>query len=324
MSTTFCRDCKNELTLGVENYPTCAGCKSTYHFAGCSGLDESAWAKRPIDRRVNWVCHHCNPDKNMPRSKSGLNNPVGNQSSSAADPVLPSQQAENHDLTPAAKKRPIDMITSPDNAIPEFESIEAQCMYVMNQCLKTMASNTEVIQEFRELKADFVTAQKRHEADQARILELEKNSRADRDKIIDLEHKVRMLEDYSRVDNMILHGVPLTNNQYEAMNLVIKSAKIVGIEITYRDINACHSLRSNRSGPSRIVCRFNNRWLKNQAQAAINRAKITTSELGIPGECIRVFATDHLSPDTSKLYAETKNTLATKFGGSFEEVFCKN
>lgn len=332
MPPVICPDSSKELPLDPDNYPTCVQCKNTFHFEKCSGMDESAWAKRGSDRRLNWVCHRCNPDKNMSRSKSGLSQQ--SQSQAAPQPgvsnpvdtnVTPVRQNVLGSATdPASKKRAVEEIASPPLVLPEFDNLDDKLKYVLDFCLKTMASNVQLVLELRQFKDDMAASNERHAADAARITALEKAVRVESDKNADLELKVNALEDYSRADNLLLHGVPSTNSETEAMNVVISAAKVVGIVLQHRDFNACHSLGPRRSGSTRIVCKFVHRWLRNQVRGAVNKGGITTADLGFPGEPNRVFMTDHLSPDSAKFYGEVKSALSSKSGGNYDYIWTKN
>lgn len=317
-----CRaNCGKELTLGADNYPRCVTCKGLFHFGLCSGLDESAWAKRGTDRRLNWVCHLCDPTKNLSRSKTGVSQSFVPDNASAQQTPTPSRESDPENSAAAKRKR---FELSPGEPLPQFESLDAKCSYAIDMMMQVMASNAELVSELKQCRAEFAAVRESQKIDTARITKLEQAVAELQSEKFELQSENRMLQDYSRVNNLLLHGVPPTQSDREAMNLVISTSKAAGVEVGFSDIDACHSLGQPKEGSSRLICKFLNRWLKNRVLAAINEAKITTGDLGIPGERKPIFATDQLSPHTSKLYSEAKRTLWSKNGGTYDYIWIKN
>lgn len=259
----------------------------------------------------------------MGNSQTGIQTQSGSGSPSAQSFVQdlppPSNLAE---ATNATKKRCRDALATPP--LPQFENLEAKCDYVLDLVVKMMDRQSEVIEELWQVRFNLTASQEQAKKDSSRIVELEKISRADATRISELKYRNRALEDYSRAENLVLHGIPQARTEAEAVGFVISAAKFVGFDITHRDISACHAISTPRNGSGKIICRFVNPWLKDQIQFAVNRAKLTTEDLGLLGDKKGVHATDHLSPEMTKIFAEARRTLWTRFGGSFQFVWSRN
>lgn len=283
-------------------------------------MDEAAWPKRGVEKREKWTCHKCNPSKNMSRSISGLSQPQPERS----DQQQTSSAAQSTATPPATKKRNIDEIASPPYQIPQFDSTEDKCEYILTQLAKLMHQNEKVLEQNTRVLSELQHLREKSAADEQEILQLKTQVRDFTQKVSELEYANRALEDYTRADNLIVHGLPQAKTETEAFDMVIAVGKAVGIELTRQSLNACHALGAPRPGPGRIVCRFVHRWQRYKFQIAVNKGKPTTLELGYPGENIKIYATDHLSPQTSRLYGETKRRLAQQFGGVYEKVWVRS
>lgn len=310
MSSIKCGICLQVIIGGTEHLPFCQRCGFTFHFGTCSGNDSASWKKRGAEGRKKWVCHICNPNKNLSNSNSGVTTTATAQTGASAGTSDSSQKTEQ--------------TTAVAVELPEFTDVNSKCDFIMTQVTQVMAKITEVLDELRSVKAEMVTVKEKAAQDANKVKELEIIIEQKSAYIEEVDYKNRALEDYSRVDNLIFHGLPPTNTEEEAANLVIKAAKFADIEISTRDISIAHTLRAARGGPAKLVCRFVHRWQRGVIQSAVNAKKMTTQDLELPGEIHNVVAMDHLSPATSILYAETRNSLAQRNGGAYEYVWMRN
>lgn len=229
------------------------------------------------------------------------------------------------------KKRPRTSLGSPPHQIPQFQDADAKLDYWMNLSITLLGKHdallekhNEVLDELRSLRADHTALQQRTNEYAARLEVMEKKADTDAATLAELKNENRLLQDYSRADNFILHGVPTVSNDSNPADVVMMVAKAVKFDLTYRDFSACHLIGAPRNGTCKIVCRFVNRWQRNQVLWAINKKKFTTSDFDMPGERRNVFVTDHLSPESAKLLAEAKQTLTVRFGGPFHSIWSHN
>lgn len=270
-----------------------------------------AGKKRGATQQSQWVCQICNPNKR-------LSNANVNFVSTQRTPVVTKDASD----ASGSKKRCFDaIVTSPP---PQFTDLSSKCDYVLDLVINLTNRTNLVLEQLQSCRADVDELKERAKASEDRILELERVVSLITEQNGELEYKSRQQDDYSRTDNIILHGAPPTDTDTAAMDIIISTAETAKVKIGYEDINACHTLRSSKGDSSRIVCRFVNRWLKYKVRAAVNKAKFTSTVLNFAGEERPVFMTDHLSPQTSKLYGEAKGTLHVKSGGQYEQIWIQN
>lgn len=318
MSQTKCGICLGAFD-GELDLPTCQKCRFRFHFGKCSGSDSATWAKRGLDSKKKWTCHVCDPNKNMSKSKSGVFTPAdfAGASGATSDGGAATSQLQPIQPTP----------------MPIFNNVDEKFDYLVSQVSMLVAQNAAVLRELQQTRDLAAEANRKADINAMKVAQLEEQVRLDVRTISDLEYKNRSLEDYSRVDNLIIHGVPHPNTEAEAFALAFAVGKAAGLDIAYHNISACHSLGRPQNGVGRIVCRFGQRWLRNRLHTAINEKKPTTlqiekneklDKLIFPSEPTKIYATDHFSPQTSHLYSEAKRLLAARFGGPLQHLWMRN
>ena len=89
------------------------------------------------------------------------------------------------------------------------------------------------------------------------------NSKADLDEISNLEREKSEMQQYIRRNNVEIVGIPDAVKQCDLKSKVIEIGKAVNIEISPKEIEACHRLykSQNQHGPKRTIVRFVNRKL---------------------------------------------------------------
>lgn len=336
MSFDNCGNCLEKLPADSKTLPTCSACECSFHYGGCSGNSEFTWKKKGPTNQGNWVCHFCKPNKRMPRSNTGI--AILTQRNLIDNTVTAVEQLTPTDADPASKKRCWDDVTSPTQDTPTFPDLDSKCSFILDEVMKLSRKTSKVLEQLQEVKSDLAAVQVKAAADSARIDRLEemskihsqhiselKNKNAELEtKNAELELKNRALEDYSRADNILVHGVPPMNDELNATDIVLTIAKAAKVNLSDLDLNACHYLKSAPGSSPRIICKLVNRWLKYKLLAAVNKAKFTTTDLQLPGEKQSIFLTEHLSPESSKILGEAKRTLWTRSGGTYEYVGVRN
>lgn len=80
-----------------------------------------------------------------------------------------------------------------------------------------------------------------------------------------LQHfKLDELEQYTRKENICIHGLPETGDNEDTADEVVKLARKAGVTITKNDISVAHRLPGNRSSgkPRSIIAKFVRRIIK--------------------------------------------------------------
>lgn len=310
MSSKNCGICME--ALGTElDLPLCRGCRYRFHFGKCSGIDSASWPKRGTESKKKWTCHICDPSKNLSKSKSGV--------------FTPSELAEVSGTTSTQDDALLQLQPEP---MPTFSTVDEKLTYILSQIAMLVQQNATVLRELQKSRQETADAKRMAVVNAVKVDRLEEQVRIGNRRISDLEYKNRSLEDYSRVDNVIVHGLPHPKSSDEAFEIALAVGKAVGVDIKHHNLSACHALGRPQNGVGRIVCRFTQRWMRNSFHNAINEKKITTSQLElefeISGEPTKIYATDHNSPQTSHLYSEAKRLLSARQGGAFQQVYMRS
>lgn len=142
------------------------------------------------------------------------------------------------------------------------------------------------------------------------------------------EYRQRMADNYSRVNNLVLHGAPqivgekpaqVEQDTFRALETYCGE---LGVSVASSDLDICHPLPS-RGEKHKLIYRFIRRSKKNEVLAASKRVKVTAKKLNWDVSQRSVFVSDHISPDTARLLAEAKSRLSAKGNGPFLYVWAK-
>lgn len=142
------------------------------------------------------------------------------------------------------------------------------------------------------------------------------------------EYRQRMADNYSRANNLVLHGSPVISaenpSQVEAATFgaLAKVCDEMGVPIQSSDIDICHPLPS-RGAKHKMIYRFLRRTKKNEILRAAKRIKLSAKKLNWGDDTRKVFVTEHISPDTARLLALAKSRLAASSDGPFQFVWAK-
>lgn len=184
----------------------------------------------------------------------------------------------------------------------------------------------EAIARIDRCTTEISTGLEKHQAeilvmkDEIRVVQLQGENR---DRRLDkLEADVRYLQDYSRVNNLIVHGGPVVADNQQARTAVNELAEKVKVTIQPWEVETCHPLPSAK-GDQKIICRFRSRDAKTNLQRAVRNAQLMNKDLHWGGQDRKVYCTDHLSPDSAALLGEAKAKLLSVNKGPCKYVWFK-
>lgn len=148
--------------------------------------------------------------------------------------------------------------------------------------------------------------------------------------ISSLQQQVENLEAYTRVDNVIVHGIKEAVAEVASISGADSSASIatqptgepsasteqlfiefcrskLDVNIQSQDISVAHRLGQTRSGrgPRPIIVRFVNRKAKNQVLQARKRLRTDNT-------CRHIFINEHLTPRTAQLFQKARHLVKMK------------
>ncbi|XP_040074137.1 uncharacterized protein LOC120846440 [Ixodes scapularis] len=119
----------------------------------------------------------------------------------------------------------------------------------------------------------------------------------------DLTRQVAQLEQYSRLNNVEIRGVP-NNPTEDPGELLTHIGNHINCPITKADIDIVHRVPTpSQPNAHNIIARFISRDHKNDFQKKARRARITSKDLNLQEEPRQIFFNDHLSPLNKKLFS---------------------
>jgi len=134
-----------------------------------------------------------------------------------------------------------------------------------------------------------------------------------KEEIAELKTKGQARDQYDRINNMIIAGVPWSKN--EKVRWIIKEiADKLEIDLLERDIQAANRLPAEEGEIPKIIAKFNNRDKKVEIIRASKSRQLDTSFMSKPleGPATPVYCDDHLIPINQWLLSQAKKMKKAK------------
>lgn len=117
-----------------------------------------------------------------------------------------------------------------------------------------------------------------------------------------LRKKLADLDQYSRMNNVEIKGVPSTQGE-ECAAILEQVGQAIGCPVSTDDIDCVHRVAA-KSGEKNIIARFVCREKKNEFVKKARKARIHTSQIGFGNATDRaVYVNDHLTLENKKLFS---------------------
>lgn len=117
-----------------------------------------------------------------------------------------------------------------------------------------------------------------------------------------LTRRVAELEQYSRLNNVEIKGVPVTQGE-DCAAIVKRLGEAIQCPVTPSDFDTIHRV-STKTDEKNIVARFCCRDKKNDFVRKARKVRPSTSDVGFSGSSDRaIYVNDHLSPENKRLFA---------------------
>lgn len=291
-----CKRCGDEAVDGI----TCSVCDGQFDFP-CSGITERGY-NRLGERKHTWKCASCKAP-----------------ATATASPCI--------------------KVTSPVPADYETILLELKRMSAQMESLPALVETVKAIQieledlkamrsEFSEVKHSFEFACDEIKALSGRVSLLEKEAESMKktkeelstlqDRIFKLEEQQREYDQRSRINNIEIKGVPMSNDE-NLFTLVAKIGETINCHIPREQINYIARVPTrNDKQDKNIICSVHNSYLKNDFVAAARKHKnLNTGNLGLRGDS-KIYVNHHLTLENKILLNKTK-ALAKERG--FESVW---
>jgi len=129
-----------------------------------------------------------------------------------------------------------------------------------------------------------------------------------------LRETVQRLDQYSRVDNLLISGIPVTPGE-NIYVILANIAEVLNIAYSNSDVSVAHRLRAkpNDSRPPAIVVKFVAREIKNLWLAAKRKKRtFSTTELRGRLDQADIYFNEHLTPHTSAIFYRARQLVKSR------------
>ena len=224
--TNMCSRCDKQIEPQA-GHMTCKGCNGDFHF-DCGGWKKSSWQSSAINKGEEWRCGKCKG-----------NNPANNTQPEDVKDELSGQYV-------------MKALNGFKDIVEKLKEENFQIMqYISKQYDDIMEGQKDIGTNMKNMEDQIInlTAQKLKEKD---------------DTIMDLQTRIAQLEQYTRKNNIAIHGVEERSTE-DVEEIVCNIGQAIGIQISAKDIETAHRIPTRRSDvPKPIVVRFQSRKTRNQ------------------------------------------------------------
>lgn len=125
------------------------------------------------------------------------------------------------------------------------------------------------------------------------------------DKVKVHENRLDEIDNYSRINNVVVYGIPMTENE-APLEVTEKIGSVLGVPLPRVQVDIAHRLRSrNTNMPPPFIIKLLNRWKKEELMTAAKAIKPTAASFGGSNE-VRIFVNEQLSPKNQLLFHHAK------------------
>lgn len=320
--------CNNPISGKV--YMTCFKCKKHFDLA-CAGVQPNRFQTMSPSKKLKWTCSVCResiPKANnipmRPETSSTLES-VAQKSSSPSIMKGPGKQSPSATNNEEKSDLGVGTVFGIDDiskiiAKEVTAAIRTELPKILNQMLEVkltpikeqldnlQSSVSFMSQEYDRFnqKVDAVSSENR---------ELQKESKELQTTVSSMTERLNHLEQCLRECNIEIQGVPEHKTE-NVVNIVMQIAQVVNHKILDTDILNCTRVASmNRDSkkPRAIIAKLRSKRCRDEFYSAVtkfNKAnsdnKLNSSLLGIAGEKLPVYVSEHLSPANKALHAATR------------------
>lgn len=136
-----------------------------------------------------------------------------------------------------------------------------------------------------------------------------------------LSKKVQELEQYSRINNVEIKGIPCTQGE-DCVAILQKVGDTVGCPLVPSDLDIVHRVPTKVKEKKNVVARFCSRSKKNEFISKARKAKLCLGDLGISSAINSpVYVNDRLTPTNKSLFTKA---LTLKKANNWKFLWTEN
>jgi hypothetical protein len=282
MSASVCQKCNLSVNSSASDIVKCVKCGDLFHY-NCAGLDDAS--KKPT-RKINFRCGKC----------------LGSNSASNSDSE---EFGGNLQVLKAISGLKTDLQQMLNLKLGTVEEKISQ---------KLEVSLTTIRNDISDIKTTFQesidTLKNENDALKTRCKNLEENLVKSSSELHELKSHIRDLQQYSRLNNLEIVGVPLTKNE-DVYALLEKVASTINVPWLRNEISVAHRLPSSQKDRHpNIVVRFISRstraaWLS----AAKQKKGLDAVHLSSAFKPTPVYINEHLTSHSKAVLSSAKRMV---------------
>lgn len=310
-------------TIIQEDAISCARCEGVYHFT-CQGMAETTF-RRMGSRKTNWRCQKCKtsartlgdtPD--APLTAAASSGPMGSREEGSSRAVL--SEPTNTDIMTqivALREDFLSIIKEFHNFKSALESNNSTLNSLNDKCnlIESKMDNMEVIVTNNVSRLnDFEDVMKSRELGESRSAAVEEEVNQLKSEVARLTQENTEREQYMRMNNLEITGVPEMKNE-SLKDIIINISRKLEVPIDSSNINFVRRVASwsDHRRPPKIVVQFSGRDPVEALLAAVRKRRgLRASELGYGDGEASVFINCHLTPANKRLLKQVRELARVK------------
>jgi hypothetical protein len=312
--TVNCGKCQQFISPSKDR-AHCRECGNDLHLNGrCSGLQLTTWVAKGKKLKESWVCPDCRVVNNVSEPKSNITNVSDTPNTQITSASKKRSRMDVDDDGQGSEKKDGGWIAKEELALLVTEVVTK----AVAESLRTIQSSISDLQVLVMAKDSIIT-------------DLKEENKDLRVRLDALETELDDKEQYSKRNNLIISGLPVTANE-NPIEMVEKIAHITGVHLEKWDVVAAHRLPSrnirgkfggNNDGfaDHPFIIKFHSRFTKEKLMKNAREANLTAERFG-GSRGIRVFFNDHLTKKKSALLRKAKILKSKDY--EYKYVWCRN
>lgn len=280
-----CGKCQQDVLLGRDTIK-CTECSSDFHLT-CA---KSEGSKKISSRTTSWKCGACTSE-NASVSSKGDNERDGH--STILDAIAAFRKENNETIAEFRNENN-----------EKWNTINTKLDEVKGNIVKVTADVEDAKKQINDLKTE-------NEDVKERIVNFEKLYYEISGEVRIMRIEMNEIQQYSRVDNIIIAGVPVTKGE-DFNVLLAKIASLLRLSYNPYHISAAHRLplfsEGNRHPP--IVVKFTSRAIKNDwVYARKNKRNLMANELNDKFPNTPIYFNEHMTARTREIFNKGRDLV---------------
>lgn len=135
-----------------------------------------------------------------------------------------------------------------------------------------------------------------------------------------LSRRVSELDQYSRINNIEIRGIPCTQGE-DCVAVLETIGRRIGCPVTSTDLDVVHRVSTKDKAKKNLIARFCSRTKKNDFISKARKARLCLSDTGRYDSNFPIFVNDHLTPQNKALFSKA---LALKKANNWKHLWTDN